>query len=177
MILLALLYGAVAAFVFRRTTDPRRLRDASNRILARIMEFRLFVDEPLLIWQAQLGALKANLALLRQIAFPCLIMAFLFALLYGPMDRRFGHGPLRAGEATVMTAHSDSIPHIDGLAVETPGVRIARTGEVSWRVRSVRAAIGTVPPGVNIQYPRTAGWLLWFFAVSSVSALAVTKTI
>ena len=168
--LVSVLYGALAALVFRRLTDPRRIRQIINQILARIMEFRLFIDEPSLVWKAQLGALKGNLALLRQFAIPCLIMAALFALLYGPMNRRFGHAPLAVNEPTVVTAHTDTVPQIEGIVIETPGVRIPRTGEVSWRVRAVRPIIGNIPPDINIQYPRTTSWLLWFFAISSLSA-------
>jgi hypothetical protein len=177
MMLSAVLYGAFAAFVFRRTTDPGRLRRTANQILARIMEFRLFVDEPLLIWRAQVGALKANWALLRQVAIPCAVMAIMFAILYSPMERRFGHASLRVGEATVLTTHSNTVPHIDGIAIETPGVRIARTGEVSWRGRPIRDTIGEIPRGIEIESRRTGQWLLWFFAISSVSALAVARTI
>jgi hypothetical protein len=173
LVLVSLLYGAVAAFVFRRTTNPRRIRQTTNQILARIMEFRLFVDEPALIWRAQLGALRANFALLRQIAMPCLIMAALFAIIYPTLDRRFGHAPLTMGEPTVLTAHTDQTPHIDGIAIETPGVRIPRTGEVSWRIRPVNTIIGTLPTGVKIQYPRTTAWLVWFFAISSLSAFVI----
>lgn len=165
-----ILYGAVAAFVFRRLTDRQRVRQSVNLILAHIMEFRLFVDEPVLIWRAQWGALRANLALLGQIALPSLAMALLFAILWNPMDRRFGREPLRVGEATVMTAHSDQVPEIPGIVIETPGVRIPRTGEVSWRVRPVRAVI--LPAGFEARYPHNAAWMFWFFGFSTIGALA-----
>jgi hypothetical protein len=172
----AVVYGVTAAWVFRRLTDARRVSAAINQILAHVMEFRLFIDEPSLVWRAQKAALRANMALLRAVAIPCLVMAGLLALAWGPMDRRFGHGPLRIGEVTVMTARTDSAPAIDGLVVETPGVRMARTGEVSWRVRVVRTFVSNLPTGIEVRYPRSRWWEVWFFAISSLSALVLGKT-
>ena len=166
------LYGLIAALIFRRMTDPRRTRRAVNLILAHIMEFRLFIDEPALVWRAQKDALRANLTLLRRIALPCALTAALFAILWSPMDRTFGREPLRAGEATVMTSHTDRAPEIPGIAIETPGVRIPGTGEVSWRIRPIRAVSGGFPPGVEVRYPRNPSWLLWFLGFSSIGALA-----
>jgi hypothetical protein len=146
-----------------------------NRILAHVMEFRLFVDEPALIWRAQRDAIRANFALLRQIAIPCIAMTALFGILWSPMDRYFGREPLRPGEATVMTAHVDQVPEVPGIVVETPGVRIARTGEVSWRIRALRTVTNGFPNGVEVRYPRNGTWLLWFFGFSFVGAVAAAK--
>jgi hypothetical protein len=166
------LYGIAAAFVFRRMTDSRRIRRTVNRILAHIMEFGLFVDEPSLIWRAQGNALRANADLLRQIALPSVVMVAAFALLWNPMDRYFGRGPLPAGEAVVMTSRTGSVPPIDGVVVETPGVRVARTGEVSWRIRPVRAVDGGFPAGVEVRFPRDRRWLGWFIGFSTAGAIA-----
>lgn len=168
------LYGMIAAWAFRRLTDPVRLRQIFNRLLAHTIEFRLFVDEPALIWRAQWGALRANLALLREIALPTLGMAVVFAILWGPMDRKFGHDSLRAGEATVITSRADRVPAIPGMVVETPGVRVMRTGEVSWRVRPVREFAGSLPAGYEARYPLSRAWLVWFFAGSLAAAPVAT---
>src|SRR5438067_2508597 len=82
----ATIYGSAAMFVFRRFTNPELLRQTSNRILAHVLEFRLFLDEPAIILRAQRDLMVENFRLLRQIALPCLILAIPFALLYGPLD-------------------------------------------------------------------------------------------
>jgi hypothetical protein len=165
-----LLYGLIAAVIFRRTTDPRRIRQTVNHILAHIMEFRLFIDEPALVWRAQKDAFRANLTLLRHIALPCALMAGLFAVLWVPMEQYFGHEPLHPGEATVMTSHTDRAPEVPGIVVETPGVRIPRTGEVSWRIRPVRPVSGGFPASVEVVYPRDGAWQLWFLGFSTIGA-------
>jgi len=167
LIVCAAVYGAIAAWLFRRTTNPQQLRLTVNRILAHIMEFRLFIDEPSLIWQAQKAALRENLSLLRQIAIPCLIMAIPLV----PLSRRFGHAELKPGDTTIMTAHTDNVPRFTGLIVETPAVHVRRTGEVIWRVRLVKPPKGPLPPGVELRYPESNSWLLWFLGVSTMTAL------
>jgi hypothetical protein len=173
----SVLYGALAALVLRRTVDAAKLRVSINRIVAHIIEFRLFIDEPALIWRAQKAAFRANVALLRQLALPCVVMAVPLLLLWSSMERRFGHGPLGPGETTIVTAHTDQAPVIDGLTIETPGVRIARTGEVSWRVRATRSISATPAEGVVVRYPQSNAWIPWFFGISTLSALAFTKAI
>jgi hypothetical protein len=177
LIACAVLYGAVAGLVFRRLTDSAKLRTSVNRLIAHIIEFRLFIDEPALIWRAQKDALRANGALLGQVVWPCLLMALPLALAWSPMQERFGHGPLKIGEATVMTAHTEDVPCMTGLLVESPGVRIARTGEVMWRVRPIRELKGPLPAGVELRYPTSNTWIVWFLAISSFSAVVFARTI
>ena len=169
-------YGAVATMVFRRFTDAGRLRGTANRILAHVMEFRLFLDEPQIILRAQRELIAENIHLLRQMALPCAILAIPFAFLYGPLDRHFGHGPLRLGEPAVVTARGmTELKAPSGIVVETPGVRVLRTGEISWRVRPVTAVYGEFPKGVEVRYPRALvfhlPWAIWFLGISALTAL------
>ncbi len=61
---LSALCGIVAAFVFRRF-GSRATRQSINRILAHLMELRLFLDEPRLILRAQGNLLRENVSLLQ----------------------------------------------------------------------------------------------------------------
>jgi hypothetical protein len=83
----------------------------------------------------------------------------------------------------------------EGMAVETPGVRILHDRQISWRVRPGRQSFGDLKfhvenrvvaasfflrdpaiQSIEIRYPPATilgwSWLLWFAGVSSVSALA-----
>src|ERR1022692_4945397 len=99
-----IVYGLVAGFIFRHFTDAARLRTTINRILAHVLEFSLFIDEPRLILRAQRELLGENARMLGEIALPCLMMAVLFVPFYEPLDNRLGYRPLRPGETTVVTA-------------------------------------------------------------------------
>jgi hypothetical protein len=164
LVVVAAVYGAIAALVFRRFTDRTRMRVTVNHMLAHVMEFALFIDEPRLILKAQFDLLKDNFQLLRQIALPCILTAIPFALLYPAMlypamDRQFGNP-----ESNVLTLPAgQELPA--GVVAETPGVRILRTHEVSWRIRPAAKPRNTLF-GTH--------WTVWFAAVSAIAATILT---
>ena len=191
-------YGVIAVLIFRRSTDRASVRRSINRILAHVMELGLFLDSPGLVFGAQRDLLRENLRLLRLVILPGVILAVLFSLLYPPMNAVYGHAPLPVGEPSVVTVQMNVMEPVeleapDGIVVETPGVRILRDREISWRVRPLRRSSGelrfhvenrAVTPGfflrdpavqdIEIRYPRATilgfSWLVWFFLISSVSA-------
>jgi arylsulfatase A-like enzyme len=186
---LSALCGIATAFVFRRFTASGT-RQTVNRILARVMELRLFLDEPRLIWHAQCDLLRENLRLFGQIAVPSLITAPLLALVMWQADAVYGRGPLRAGDPVVVTAHAktDDLadPRIEapGVTIETPGVRIPRLREVSWRIRPMRPFRGRLSVNadverIDIPWPRTTvlgvPWLLWFLGISALFAFLTPR--
>ena len=175
LIPLSALCGIVTGLVFRRFGSGG-LRQTVNRLLAHLMELRLFLDEPALVWRAQRDLLRENLRMFRQIALPCLITAPLMALVLWQGDLFYGHGPLRAGEAVVITSH-DLNARLDAPAdvvVESPGVRIPRLTEVSWRVRPLREFGGSLGKNIDIPWPRASvfgvSWVVWFFGISALAA-------
>jgi len=155
----AAVYGAIAATVFRRFTDRAPMRVAINHMLAHVMEFALFIDEPRLILKAQIDLIKDNFRLLRQIALPCVLMAIPFALIYPAMDRKFGNHS--SNVLTLPMGHA--LP--PDVVTETPPVRILRTHEVSWRIRAAA-------PRANLF---GLHWTVWFGAVSLLSAAVVHR--
>lgn len=173
---LAAMCGLMAAFVFRHFSS-RAMRPTINRIQAHLMELVLFIDEPRLVLRAQGNLLRENLRLLRQLAIPLLITAPLFAIVMWQADRVYGRAPLAAGKAVVVTAHgnADILEAPPEVTVETPGVRVVRSGEVSWRIRPKRAFSGRLTvkgsgERVEIAWPRKS-WMPWFLGISAVSAL------
>lgn len=140
--------GAASLWLFRRWSDQARLSAASRRVLAHLMEFRLFADEPALIVRAQWDLLKANAALLRTILVPSLLLTIPFAVVLVIASAFFDRGPLRAGEAAVVTIQCAGVIHDvrleapPGIAVEAPPVRVSSERQISWRVRPVHAVAG-----------------------------------
>jgi len=187
---LSVLCGILAGFVFRRFAS-KNTRSTVNRILAHIMELRLFLDEPGLVWKAQRDLLRENLRLFGQIAVPSLIVAPLLGFVMWQADAVYGRAPLRADEAAVVTAHARSgdlanvrIEAPAGVAIETPGVRIPRLREVSWRIRPLRQFSGRLGANadverIDIPWPRASvlgcSWIVWFFGISSLSALIAPR--
>lgn len=196
MIPASVIYGVIAVLVFRRLTDRTAIRRAVNQIMAHVMELGLFLDSPRLVLRAQRDLLRENLRFLRLVMLPSVILALLFALVYAI----YGHAPLPQGEASVVTIQMrDAMPPVeleapDGIVVETPGVSIPRDRQISWRVRPMRPSSGNLKfhvadrivtasfflhdpaiRSIDIRYPESmmlgVSWLVWFIAISSVSAL------
>ncbi len=198
MILSSVIYGVIAVLLFRRFTDRAAIRHTLNHISAHVMELGLFLDSPGLVLRAQRDLLRENLHLLRLIMLPSVMLALLFAPLYAIFSR----GSLPVGELSVVTIQirSAAMPAVqlqapEGIVVETPGVRIPRDRQISWRVRPLRPSSGDwkchvenrivtasiflhdpVIRSIEIRYPQATilgfSWLVWFVAISSISAVA-----
>ena len=178
---LSALCGIMTALVFRRFRSPDTRRTV-NRILAHLMELRLFFDEPRLILNVQRNLLRENLRLFKQIAVPALITAPIIGLVMWQADAVYGRAPLPAGQLAIVTAHVRSgdlaglqLQAPPDVVVETPGVRIPRLREVSWRVRPKQPFSGHLSVNghierLDIPWPHTS-WMIWFFVISALSAL------
>jgi hypothetical protein len=148
LIPVSLIYGLVAALAFRRFSDEPAIRRTINRMMAHVMEFRLFLDSPRLVLRAQRDLFRENLRLLRLIAWPSLVLAAIFIVIFPQLDAMYGHSPLTAGEPSVVTlyrAGAGAPPALEappGIRIESPGVRSLRDGQVSWRVRPLGRASG-----------------------------------
>ena len=163
LVVVSCAYGWLAGSLFRRVDSPAA-RATVNRIVAHLLSFRLFIDEPRLVLRAQAELIRENLRLLRLIALPCLAIS----LLFGGVAWYFATGPIPTGQVFVASLPADSaLPA--GLVSETPGVRVARLGRVYWRVRSTEA----LDSGVDANYPAArhfgAPWWVWFFGLSATT--------
>ena len=198
MIYVSVVYGIAAVLIFRRFTERAAIRRSVNRILAHVMELGLFLDSPGLVFRAQRDLLIENFRLLRLVIIPGVILAVLFV----PMYAIYGHGPLPVGEPSVVTIQMKdaAMPAVqleapEGMVIETPGVRIVRDRQISWRVRPLRESSGDLRfhvdnhvvaksfflhdpaiRSIEIRYPPATilgwSWLVWFGVISSISAIA-----
>jgi hypothetical protein len=148
----AALYGVAAALAFRWLTDSAKICTIVNHMVARVMEFALFADQPRVIFRAQAGLMKANFDLLRQIALPTLALAIPLMALYPMMKRHYS-----AIEGSVLTLPLGSALPSEVVA-ETPPVHVMRTREVSWRVKNP-------PRGSAVPH-----WQLWFGLTATAAA-------
>jgi hypothetical protein len=227
---ISILTGIGMLLVFRHTSDQAAVRRAKSLVTAHLLEFRLFMDEPWLILRAQRDLIVANARFLKLMLRPVVVLALPMALLLAAMEAFYGHAPLRVGEPAIVTAQlkqddaSLSLNAPNGIAVETPPVRVPADRQVSWRIRPLRATnaelrlVGadhavskSISAGAGVHYlserrgslanlllhpterPLSDGiiewievryptatilhlhWLIWFFAISAVTALALRR--
>jgi hypothetical protein len=152
LIPISILAGLAMVFVFRRWSDRQAIRLTINRMLAHMMEFRLFVDEPTLILRAQRDLLVQNWHLLVLLLRPSLILVAPFAVLLAQLNAYYGRAPLRVGDPAVVTVQLENVkrgamPRLllkapAAIAVETPGLHIVSEGQISWSIRALRDASG-----------------------------------
>jgi hypothetical protein len=106
-----------------------------------------------------------------------------FTLLMFGLDAVYGHRPLARGESAIVTAQfgggSDLValaPTLEGqgIAVETPAMRILNQRQVCWRVRPINATSGSVilqVPGASVAKNVQAGAASGFVAERRVASL------
>ena len=144
LLLAAVLSGVLTAFTLRRAANPASLRAVRNSLYAHLLEFRLFFDEPLLLWRAQLGLLRDNARLAILLLPPTLILLLPMAWLFAQLGTAYGLRPFRPGEPAIVTAQltrplaagdSFTLQATGGIVVETPAVRVFHDNQVSWRIR------------------------------------------
>jgi hypothetical protein len=144
--------GVLMMWVFRRTTDREALRRTIRRMQAHLLEFWLYVDEPWLMGKSWKGLLLANLRFYRLLLGPLVILSIFMTPVFFGLDALYGSSPLPVGKPALVTLRMDRpleslspIPQPkapQGIAVESPAVRVFSERTVSWRVRPLRPVRG-----------------------------------
>jgi hypothetical protein len=153
----SVLIGIGMLWVFKRVSNPEKIGKAKGRMMAHLYEMRLFPDEPVLIWKAQWGLLRANAKYIGLMLAPALVMTIPLVLVLSVMQCYYGSAPLEPGRDTILTvqlkapsaAPAPVLRAPEGIAVETPGVRMDGGREISWRIRATRLVSGKLA----IQFP------------------------
>lgn len=170
-------------WAFKRFSDQSRIQVAKRKIRAHLLAFRLFADEPAMIFKSQGQLLVWNFRYLALMLRPTAITIIPLAFLLFHLDAVYGRRPLNAGESTVVTAQvSDAAAMRIGsltlegrdLAVETPALRFPEEHRVCWRVRAAKNESGTVRltmPGVSVIKSVQAGPSAVYLSERRVSSL------
>lgn len=162
----AVLSGAAMLWIFRRTADVPAIRTTADRIQAHLLEFWLYVDDPGAIWKSWKGLLAANARLGRLLLLPLLILSVLTLPLFFLGDAVYGSWPLRVGKPALVTlsftdgAAMPALQAPDGIALETPPVRVPSERQISWRIRPLRPLSGELQwtvAGASVGKSVTAG--------------------
>jgi hypothetical protein len=142
---LGMVTGIAILPVFGKYSNTEGIALAKRKIRAALYEFRLFGDEPRLVFRAQGQLLLWNARYLGLMLKPTAFILLPIIALMMLMDTVYGHRPLQVGEATLVTARvANNIdlnhisPEIRGanIAVETPSVRLPDRHQVVWGVRA-----------------------------------------
>lgn len=142
------LAGAASLIAFGKLTNQEELRRRRNRIQARVMELRLYRDEPAVILRALSAIVTGNVRLIGTILTPIAVLIVPLALLTIHLDALLGHQPLPLNTPTLLTARltDTNLPVTltvpAGIQLETPPVRVEADHEIAWRLRAVGPVSG-----------------------------------
>lgn len=148
---LGILTGVAILPVFGRFSNTAGIALAKRKIRAALYEFRLFGDEPRLVFRAQGQLLLWNARYLGWMLKPAAVVILPILALTMSMDTVYGHRPLRVGEDTLITARvADDVdlnklsPELRGnnVAVESPSVRLPDQHQVVWEMRAIAPGKG-----------------------------------
>jgi len=143
--------GIGLLWIFRKTSDQAAIRTTKKRLQARLLELRLYADDPRVVLAAQKALLAENLRYFGLMLRPALYATVPVVLLLIVMDGFYGRRPLEPGEAAILTAALDEQAAPDqpvrlkappGIVVETPAVHAVASREVSWRIRVEKPVAG-----------------------------------
>jgi hypothetical protein len=144
--------GLVLLLVLRKVSNQGAIRNIRRQLQACLYELRLFIDEPALVWSAQMRLLWLNARYLALMLRPALILAVPMIFLFSLLEPFYGKAPLAIAETSIVTlklvhprAALVAAPILqppDGIEVETPAVRMQGTGLICWRIRAVKSTSG-----------------------------------
>ena len=164
---LSVLLGIAMLWVFGRTSNQAAIRKVKAELQAHLYEMRLFTDEPLLIWKAQWGLLKANVRYLAMMLVPALVLTIPMVLIFAQLECFYGYAPLEPGQEAIVTVQmkgeGGQAPVLrapDGIAVDSPAIRMDGGQQISWRIRALRPVTGDMQfvfPDATIEKSVQAG--------------------
>ena len=157
--LLAAVAGIGMLWFIVKLSNQDAVRLTRRQIQATLLEFRIFWDEPRVVWRSQTRLLRLNLRYLLLVLPAVLIGVIPLAFLMIRMEALFGRAPLPVGQPAIVTVQlvgpmdERATPfRVEApalISVETPALRIFRDNQVCWRIRPLGAASGNLKLFVN----------------------------
>lgn len=150
--LLAAVAGIAMLWVIGKLSKQDAVRLTRRQIQATLLEFRIFWDEPRVVWRSQTRLMRLNLRYLGLMLPAVLIGAIPVALLMIRMEALYGRAPLPVGQPAIVTVQFTgpideraTPPRLEApamVSVETPALRVFRDNQVCWRIRPLGAVSG-----------------------------------
>lgn len=168
----SLVISIAMLFIFKRTSNQKRLDAVKRQIHAGLFEIRLFNDDIRAIFRAQFEVLGHNMNYLRLTLVPMLWMLVPLFLVVAQLQFHYGYAGLVPGQSTLLKVQLDdnwadnpalvaagtsgrpgiTLDVPDGLRVEQPGIWMPVLNEMNWRLTATAPGdheIGIVLGGVT----------------------------
>lgn len=148
---IALVTSVGILLVFRATSDQGALRQVKARIVAGILEIRLFRDDPRSIFRSQAAILRESLAYFRLSLRPMAWVILPVMLLVAQLQFRYAYEAPEPGQRTIVRVQLADHVALDrpgeelvlevpeGIRVETPLLYVPARGQALWGVSVTEA--------------------------------------
>ena len=154
VVVLAVPAAMLALWIYKVSSNQAAIRNAKNKIVAHLLELRLFRDDLRVLLGAE-GRVFANIG--RYLAHslrPMALMLPFFLLMLIQIESRFAYRGLTPDEQAIVTVSVVSDRPVSrlpvgletdaGLRIATPALRVDSANEIYWRVRPVEAGVHTL---------------------------------
>jgi hypothetical protein len=148
VVVLAVPGALFALAIYKAVSNQTAIRDAKNKIIAHLLELRLFRDDLRVLLKAEGRVFLSIGRYLGHSLLPMLLMLPVFLLMLIQIESRFAFRGLAPDEQAIVTVGVSSDRPVsslavgldaeDGLRVATPALRADSSGEVYWRVHAVK---------------------------------------
>ena len=144
MTVISLVSGVAMVWIFGKVSDQSAIRAVRDQIRGNLIGVRLFQSDLGVVMRLQRRIFGDTMRYMRYALVPMIVLLVPVLLIMTQLNLRFASGPVPPGEAVMVKAFVrdasvlDQVVTLeipDGVAVETPGVRVPSTREVAWRVR------------------------------------------
>jgi len=150
LIAISVLAGAAMLWIFKKNSNPGKIRAVKRLLMAHLLEMRIYRDEPGVVLRAQGSLLLANLRYMGLMLLPAVWLAAPLTILLIHIEAFYGRAPLPLGREAIVTmamrtpmnAPAPVLEAPAGIQVETPAVRVLSERQVSWRIRPVAPVSG-----------------------------------
>jgi len=178
LVVVSFLTGLALLWVFGKTSNQAAVKLTKKRLQARLLEMRLYGDDPGTVWKAQKALLELNARYLALMLRPALFATAPMVLLLIVMDGFYGRRPLEPNHAAIVTVQLANAGDAElevpaGIEVETPAVRALSDSQVSWRIRPTQDISGelrVVSGGVSATKSVRAGEGIGYLASRRVGS-------
>ena len=135
--------------IFKKTSNQKMITRYKNRMIAHILEIRLYKDQPVLTLKSIIRIIWYNIVYLRY-ALPSLIVILPVLLIISiQINNRYGYMPMKVGNPFIIRVdmarrHTLDIPNISqkiycttskGIEIETVPLVVASQPSIFWRAR------------------------------------------
>ena len=145
---ISFLGGILMVWIFGKVSNQDAIKNTRTRMSAELIALRLFKDDLRVFFQTQYQILIWTLKYLKHSLIPMVVIMIPVMAILIQMNLHYAMRPLGIGEQSLVKVKlrdTETLTHEteftlqadDGLEIETLGVRIPETREVSWRVRGV----------------------------------------